>query len=686
MPYGLIVFFSVLRLVLFYVILFAWIGPKFLKHAKNLKGIDKMLHAWLAIGGTILITIYILTVIHMYDLISLFVVLMCIPLVAMAVDERRRGTEFRDLLKSIENKVIASHLKVLESIKDFSFKGLRNRFVVKKEFSIYKNRFNILAILIGLVACVVRIIPVINNPSPITRNWYTELEGIKNLRLQQYFYDTPIPKGLHSIVGMFSSLTQVGPELTLSLLGSLTGFLLTVIIFWIIREITKTNRTAAPLFGASIFALFPTIFLPISLQAENGTHTIALALTFAIPTAFIFLRNIRNIDKAPWFYVTMGIIATGLTDIFVLLMVLLPFMVYGMLALPSKQIWKNIFKVSGYLLNVFLIALSPYFIYLIYHQLNVASFFEERLLNSLVFSYFPNLIADIEILSSYYLIFTGVLFIVFLILNVINKRKHFVDIFVFFALTASIAFLYSSFNVIHIPFLDLDQLNVFYAILLSALAGIGIHALFTTVSFIFKPSNKAKMIVRPIVVVTFITAVYISVGGLNFKRILPQTMPDGFYNAYYQIINERLPFSYATVSPSVDEVLSQNRHYYLSYEYFIENYSLVDSLYYEYLNTPEELRPKDVNIPPASIFIFVQKPPYNSIQQGILYNSELVMNQIEAWISDYKELPGRKIVVFEETDDAIIYELINRETESQLSDILMNIYPKKEGRAAKLFK
>jgi hypothetical protein len=40
--------------------------------------------------------------------------------------------------------------------------------------------------------------------------------------------------------------------------------------------------------------------------------------------------------------------------------------------------------------------------------------------------------------------------------------------------------------------------------------------------------------------------------------VLPQTLPNGFFEAYYQIINERLPNTYATVSPPIDDVLSKN--------------------------------------------------------------------------------------------------------------------------------
>tara|TARA_R110002124_G_scaffold252177_4_gene417442 strand:- start:6869 stop:8929 length:2061 start_codon:yes stop_codon:yes gene_type:complete len=686
MPYWLIVFLSIARLVLFFVILFAWIGPKFLPHTKKLYGIDKMLYAWVGIGGTIIISIFVLTMLHMYDLISLFSVLIMIPILLIFYKELKKGTSFRSVLTVIENRIVANQVRIIESIKVFTFKGLKERFSNNEKFSLFDNRFNITAIIVGISACVIRVIPVLNNAAPYSRAWYFELDDIKNIRLQQYFGELPIPKGMHSLVGMFSSLTQVGPELTLSLLGSLTSFLLTIIVFWLVREITKGKRQTAAIFAATIFAIFPTLLLPITLEAETGVNSILLALSFALPTAFIFIRNLRAIEKAPWFYVTMGIIATALTDIFVLLIVLLPFLMYGLLALPKKKIAINLSKVVTYLILVFAISLSPYLVHLLLTGSDITSFFELQLLDTLIFSYFPHLITDIESLSSIYLYITGGLLLIFLLLHFVQKKDYFADELVFFTMFGSVAFLYSSYNSFSIPFLDLDQLNAFYAILISVIGGLAFYALFTIIEVLMSVKHRFVGYAQPIALVLLVSSGLFISGGVNTGTVLPQTLPNGFFEAYYQIINERLPYTYATVSPPIDNVLGKNRHYFMNYEFFLTNYAEIDSSYQEYLELPEEIRPDSANIPPASIFVFIQKPPYNSIQQGILFQPEEQMIALSEWIDNFSMLPNREVFIYKETDDSIIYEILNRKDESYIGDILMNIYPKKEGRAAKLFK
>jgi hypothetical protein len=485
---------------------------------------------------------------------------------------------------------------------------------------------------------------------------------------------------------MFSSLTQVGPELTLSLLGSLTSFLLTIIIFWMVREITKNKRLTSALFGAAIFAIMPTLLLPITLEAETGINSILLALCFALPTAFIFIRNLRSVDKAPWFYVTMGIIATALTDLFTLLVILLPFLIYGLLAIPRKRFGTNLSKVVLYLLAVFLISLSPYIIHLLVMGQDISAFFEMQLLDTLIFSYFPHLITDLEVLSSIYLYMALGLLAVFLILHFIQKKDHFSDELVFFTLFGSLAFLFSSHNELNLPYIDLDQLNVFYAILISVLCGLAFYAFFTIIELLINIKHRYVEYSRPILMILLISGGLYYSGGVNTGKALPQTLPNGFFEAYYQIINERLPYTYATVSPDIDNTLSKNRHFFMNYEFFLNSYENIDSLYQEYLELPKELRPDTANVPSASIFIFVQKPPYKSIQQGILFDPKEQMESLEDWIARYSSLPNREVLIYKETDDALIYEIINRNDESYIGDILMNIYPKEEGRAAKLFK
>lgn len=112
----------------------------------------------------------------------------------------------------------------------------------------------------------------------------------------------------------------------------------------------------------------------------------------------------------------------------------------------------------------------------------------------------------------------------------------------------------------------------------------------------------------------------------------------------------------------------------MNYDYFLNEYGRIDSTYYQQMST-EEGRRSLKEVPPASIFIFVEKPPYGEIQRGILYDTPNEMKEINNWMATYRSLPGRKSEIYYEGEKTKVYRIITRRSQSKVSDILMHIYP-----------
>ncbi len=685
MPYYLHVLLDALRIVVCFVVIFAWLGPKFLPHARKQHGIDRLIYSCLGLGGLIIVATFILTMLNIYDFISLFTCLIILPFLIQLYHEYRSGTPFLQVFKAVENRVVASAIKAIEKSKELTLASLKKKYLKKPGFLFKKSNYLLTAIIIGACAGIVRIIPAIQSSAPSSRNWYFELEAVKNLRLQHYFGDIPMPRGMHSIVQLFSTLTQVTPEMILNILGGLVSFFLAILIYWIIRELTKGKRKMSALFGMSIYAFLPTLLLPISLDIESESNILKLALCFALPTAFVFLRNIRMKEKAPWFYVSIGVIATGLINIFVLIFILLPFLLFGLFTIPRKFFLKNFLKLFTYILSLYVLTLAPYFAYLFYKGVDITSFFELQFYNTLVFSYFPNLITDLDMLSLIYLGIGLFVLLGFLINHFVQKNRYLGDIAIFLIMFCCVSFLYTPYFNISFLLIDPDQLNSFYSVMIPVVFGLVFYFFFAFLEDVLKLKESLSLYIQPFIMVILIAGSLIGTGGIKMTDELPQTLPNGFFNAYYNIVNERLPYSYSTVGPEIDRTLAMNRHYFMNYEFFLQNYGAIDSLYQQYLTVPVEQRESE-EIPPASIFLFVEKPPYNSIQQGILYESSTVMKDIEQWIATFRELENRTIEVYYESEDAIVYEIINRADESNINKVLLNMYPKEDGRASSLFK
>lgn len=676
MEYSSIVIFAVFRLVFIFLLLFGWLAPLVLRYAGNQKGIDRIVYSWVGLGGLLICIVFVLIQMHVYDFISLVFTLILIPFLFYILKGWRNGKSLRDIFWELENKVLQGQLKAIESTRFFSADRFKDKLGGEKvKFTFSEKPYRLAALIIAGSATVVRIIPAITNSAPFTRSWYFELEAVKNLRLQEYFVDYPYPRGMHSIVQIFSTLTQVSPEMILHILGSLISFFLTIIIFWVIRDIIDRRFQVAAVFGAGLYALFPVLFMPITFELQTTTSSLSLALCFAIPTALFFLRNIRFGGNIPIFYLSMGMIATGLTDLFVFMIVLMPFLLISLIAVSKENLLKNLINNLFFLVVIGLVTLTPYIIFCLNNEINFFDFLKTQLFDSRVFSFYPELITDINLLSQIYL-GTGIVMAVIIVWRAIREKERSVGSeMVFIVLFSLVSFIYTPYFGYAYIWIDPDQLNSFYSVLIAIFLGIVFYTIFDLINS-YSKADKGKLQWASVITtaVLFVIIVFRQ-GGVQPSKVLPQTLPNGFYNAYYQIIDERVPYTYATVGPDLDRILAKNRHFFMNYNYFLNNYGVIDSLYQQYL-TVEDVQRDNREVPPASIFLFVEKAPYGSIQQGILYDSPSMMRDMQQWLETFKTLENRVVDVYYENNNAIVYEIVNREDESKINSVLLNMYPK----------
>lgn len=682
MEYKLQIIFAAIRLTIAFWLLFGWLAPKFLRYAGKQTGIDRIIYSWVGLGGTLIALVFLLVQLRLYDFISLLFMLIALPVVYGFLVERRKNESLSNAIYRIENLILYNQIRLLEK---FSFERIKEKLRGKLEFNFTNHPYKLTAIILAILGSVLRIIPAYQNASPFSRSWYFELEAVKNLSLQTYFGNSPSPKGMHSLVHIFSTLTQISPEMILHMLGSLTSFFLTVIIFWVIRDITKDKYPSAALLGAGTYALFPVLFMPITFELQTTSSSLSLALCFAIPTAVFFLRKIRREAATPWLYLVMGIIATGLVDLFVFIVVLLPTLLVSLIAIRSSRYIMNFGKSTLYIIGTSALTLSPYFIYSLFHNINLVDFIQSQLFDSRVFSFYPDLITEIDYLSTIYFGIGSFLFLVYILLRFIRKDEGFGEELVYIAIFCLVSFIYTPYFQYDYVYIDPDQLNSFYSILIAIFFGICLHSLFLLLEWVFKNAQKQLQVASIVLTIGAGVGMLFLQGGVKTSRVLPQTLPNGFFNAYYEIISKRVPYTYAIVGPELDRTLSKNRHFFMNYTYFLNNYGAIDSLYQQYLTVPDIQR-ENQEVPPASIFLFVEKPPFGSIQQGILYDSPGVMRDMEQWLSTFQTLENRNLQVYYEDENARVYEIVNRENESDIYGILLNMYPEDQSRAAKLFK
>jgi len=166
-------------------------------------------------------------------------------------------------------------------------------------------------------------------------------------------------------------------------------------------------------------------------------------------------------------------------------------------------------------------------------------------------------------------------------------------------------------------------------------------------------------------------------GGIRFSTMLPRTEPDGFYKAFYRIINDNLPYTYAVVAPPINKVQADQRSYFMDYNYFLQQYNELDSLYatqkkQRFLSVVD--KPQRITLP-ASIFLMIENPDQIHIQPGILDHQKRIMEKMSSWLHKYEEEPGHTVRTYYHDKQVMVVELINEPGASKISDVLWHVEP-----------
>jgi len=674
------VIFAALRILFWYVLLFGVLSPIFLPGIQNLNSIKRLIYSWVGMGGILLVGILGLTLFDLYDYIGLLALLVTIPLLRLWYrSDKNKGTS--EYLHNIENRFIVWQVRAIES----ATQGRTRRWLRKKSEDLENAiasikegvSWNFIVICVAVVGSLIRLIPALRNAAPFSNNSLYILSRIKDIGIQNFWGQTPEPAGAYAIINLFSLLSQVKPEMVIHLFGALISFLLSITIYWSIDTILDGKSPFAALFGMTLFVLFSTTLMPISLGQQITADGLYLALIFGLPTIIIYGQYLYTNSTNLIYLVFWGLIATGLMNLFVYLVIVLPLLIIEWLYfVPGFNLKSWISKSSVIWSNVLVLGII-YSIPIIYRSLSPIDFIKAQLLNTNAFVFKPNLVFSIGKLATFCAVASGLLLLIYSIEWFLKKGSgsaKYVFILFFLLVTA-----------LYIPplqsealWVDYGQLNPFYAVLIAIFGGLVFATLVNWIRKLFNEPKVGFWASGAFFCVTIGSLIWLQ-GGIKTHNELPDIEPDGFYRAYYRIIQNRLPWTYSIVAPDADQSLSKNRHYFMDYDYFLSSYSKIDSLYQVKLRKEKHKKTLSAKeaalLPSASIFVFVAKPPYNDIRLSVNFNPAKVMPKVKHWLENYRKKPGRKLNIYYESPDAIVYEIDNQSDKSRVHDLLYDINP-----------
>jgi len=620
---------------------------------------DRITCSIAGMGGIIIVVVYVAVWLRMMDFISVLFFLVLLPLFRILIKNR---FNLKALYIPEENTWVLYVIELIERLKKSSISDLKpNKYLLIKH-----TKFNstALAFIVALIGGILRLQPVQLNIAPFNFTWFDTLDKVKNTMLGIHPTQSAEPAGLEATIYFFTTILQIRPEFILNLLGFVITVLLSFIVYKIILELTAGNSVAA-LLGLVLFALVPGFILPVSVVKQVSTSGSNLAILFAASAFWNFIRYMKKSENDYLISFTFGIIAAGLTNYFILIIVL-PFLFLPGLFILSAGKKEKMKALFGLIAGLAI----PQLFYIFLCTLNGTSFnvfIKTQLFKTSEFSFFPELIFTLEYLTYIYLSLAATLFVVSVLSKrILKKDRQLVLLITVITMLFSLPFL--SFLKLEYEVIDVDQLTGFYSFLIAVFLG----SFLGVVIKIFK-LDKIKIRIPPTIPITILVFIIVisQKDRLSSRELYHHLTPKEFFEAYYKIVSERLPYTYAIAAPDFGATLAKNRHYFINYNYLLNDYAARDSLYQKAL-LDNDLNLQKMTKLPASVFIFIERSDHITIPSHVLYDAKKTMKNVLDWITDYELKRDKLIRIYFRSEYVTVFEIVNERRESDNSDLLYN--------------
>lgn len=635
--------------------LFYW-NRKFVNASQSLNLLDFIVNNWFRYGSIILMLIFTLVELNAYNLFNCyFILLIIITLDSIGIENLKHPILYfnRHIKASLLN-----FLRNLENKKTFWF-----WFSFKKP---NKNNNNILililTILLGIITFASRYYFIIYDNYSLSDNWIYDLSKVLQFDSQSWFANDFSVNGEFALVNFYSKITAVSPEIALQVIAILEAALLAIIIFWVINKLTP-SKFLAPIIASFCFSLV-YIITPLNVYYLLKANTTFMALTFALPLFIFFLRpNLLKIKKINYFIsFVLTFIAIGLTNLFTLCILIPPFLLIGICITRYKQKFNNLIVLLSYILG-FIIVSGIYYVSSIYQKANLIEFFHTNLLSVSSYTYVPQLILPYEKIILYFqysTFFGGILILVLALFNKENWRETFIFFFYF-----NFLIILSS---IENNWIDRDLITNSLVVFIPIILGLNVAIVIRIFDLTLFKLEKYRLFFIPsslILILWF--SFYYQKNNIN-KLTISDSTPKQILDAYDKIGQTYFPYSYTVVNDPATQIISTNKHFFMNYSYFLQEYPKIDSIYFKNKNHPHFLIKNPQFAVSKSVLVFVlndkSKAENNIFSENKSLNSELIKEL------ELLKKRGRKIDLFYDSKILQVFEIVNEPEESKISDLI----------------
>ncbi|WP_313807777.1 hypothetical protein [Flavobacterium sp.] len=633
-----------------------YLNRKFISYSRSINYFDFIAKQWFKYGSLIVLLLFTLVQLGIYNLVNMLIILMLVIYVDYF--------GLKQLPKSVN--IIAHKVKhnIFELIKNLELKKPLSFFLfTRSDKTEQKNRFWYLFILstLGGVAFYSRYIFYPFDLFSMSGSWLSDLETVIDFDYQRWFTNGVTTVGELAMVNFYGKLTSISPEVALQSMGILESVLISVLLFWVVNKISY-SKIIAPLIASLFYSVSYTI-MPVNITYILQHQSLLLAISFALPAMVIYIKPgfMHSNNRNCFINYIMAFTAIGLIDVFTLVVLVFPFLVFGLFTSSIKHKVQNLIAFGAYLLAI-VVLLAIYGVACNYFGDDLRLLIHGGLMSVSSYTYFSHLIVSYEQLMIYYQYISYGCMAICLLLMIIKNEKW----------NAALCFLiYFNFLVfiseLDNNWIDTDMVKLSLGVFIPILLGIAVSQIIRLTYFITIKSE----VLKPALVVALIGGVLYSAyfyQEREYKKLeRTDNIPKEIINVYEKITATYFPYSYGVVNDYTTQTMSLNKHFFVHYTEFLNDYLKRDSLYFKNIKNKKVLEKHPEYVVPKTMLIFIYKKPDDKTNR-IATNCKLVPEILQK--IDILKKRGRKITVFYESDLIKVYEIENIPNESKIDDLI----------------
>ncbi|MDP5231334.1 MAG: hypothetical protein NWQ38_13155 [Cellulophaga sp.] len=609
--------------------------------------------------ASVLILIFVLIQINMYDMFSLLLILLI--LLILVYFQSKNPFHIIKGINAKRKSFLLNFFKFIE--RDISFKKLFKN----NERYLYPRKINFIlvsAFALGLTTFISRYIFLKNDLYTLSDLWIKNLDKIKAFNTGSWFQKGLEVNGELAFINFYAKITSTSDEMAMHSFGLIESFGLAIILYWLVKNLVK-SQFKAPIIAVLFFAVFYR-YLPININLLLEHNPLYFAFCFALPAMLFTVkpRIFKGTERSFFIALLLLYLAISLTSLFVYV-ILLPLYFVPALVLNLNKNSKFVLKsILAYFLSL-AISFGVYYLASIYTSQSFKEFLITSFLQVNSYTYFPQLIVPLDQLLLIYTI-VGWFTAGFLVFLVYKNRRKWMPALVFQLFFNAFMLL----NKINSIWFDKDLYFQSLAVLLVISFGI----LVGIVVYFFKITIPKKPVLRAISLSIFFAILlifsYLTNGFYDYNTKESEVLKADILKVYDELSNDYLPYSYAVVNQAYGQSISANMHHFITYDDFITNYVKRDSIYQIVKDNKQVIKDHPEYILPQSVFVFIAKNAKENSKYD-LATSETVLSVLEQQLAQLKK-KGRNIALFYQDDYMQVYQIINKEKASKIDDLIFD--------------